>query len=253
MSIILTKTLPGKSQYSHSWMKRLWSRSTRRNSKASPTLVKTWCPEQPLPVKFGDAASRGAGKIPIFPSDGLELLLPGAPVPCPPSIYCIPSPRGQLLPPPTWWPEALLVPVSPVLQNCAGPAVHWTLCWVWSVGKPGFAPRGLLVRKELQVFYCKEKKEEKKQDSGSVFEHRVLTILASPHSSPPPTTCPPLPFCPDEKRRLVLLQPKGQRPQGMPRKERGWKTPWSAPCVGLLWNGSLSFALVLDLRHAKVV
>lgn len=177
-------------------------------------------------MKSGDAASRGAGKIPIFPSDGLELLLPGAPVPCPPSIYCIPSPRGQLPPFHLMTRGTVGSRLTSTAESCRLSSsldpllslVCWQawLCSSGASGKEGTS--GLLLQR-------KEGRKKASKTLALFLNIRVLTILASPHTSPPPTTCYPLPFCPEEKKRLVLLQPKGERPQGVPRKERGWKTP----------------------------
>ena len=78
--------------------------------------------------KILKAASRGAGKIPIFPSDGLELLLPGAQSLVHPLFIAFPHPGASSSPLPPDDQKALLILVSPVLQNCAGSAVHWTHC-----------------------------------------------------------------------------------------------------------------------------
>ena len=77
-------------------------------------------------MKCGEAASRGAGKTPIFPSDGLELLLPGAQSLVHPLFIAFPHPGASSSPLPPDDRKALLILVSPVLQNCAGSAVHWT-------------------------------------------------------------------------------------------------------------------------------
>lgn len=185
-------------------------------------------------------------------SEGLELLLlPRAPTPCPLSIYCIPLPQAtsSLLPPGDQ--KALLVLVSPVMQNRIGSAVGWTHCRVWSVGKPGSTPWGLLAVKQLHFFYWKEKKKKKrKRDySGSAIGHRVPTILASPPSRPlPAALCPSV-----QEKRLVLLRREGGHPWGVPVKERDWEVHRLATCVGLLWNGCFLLALVLAFGHAKVV
>lgn len=125
-------------------------------------------------------------------SEGLELLLlPRAPTPCPLSIYCIPLPQAtsSLLPPGDQ--KALLVLVSPVMQNRIGSAVGWTHCRVWSVGKPGSTPWGLLAVKQLHFFYWKEKKKKKGNETTlallSDIESRQFSLLLPPDPCLPPS------------------------------------------------------------------
>lgn len=132
-------------------------------------------------------------------SEGLELLLlPRAPTPCPLSIYCIPLPQAtsSLLPPGDQ--KALLVLVSPVMQNRIGSAVGWTHCRVWSVGKPGSTPWGLLAVKQLHFFYWKEKKK-KKETRLLWLCYRTSSPDNSRFSSLQTPACRPLPFCPGEE------------------------------------------------------
>lgn len=69
----------------------------------------------------------------------------------------------------------------------------------------------------------------------------------------PPAPRPAILCLSVQERRPMLLQPEGGHPQGMPVKERPWEMHRLAACVGLLWNGSFSLALVFALGHAKVV
>lgn len=117
---------------------------------------------------------------------------PRSPVPCPPSIYCIPSPRGQLLPTSTWWPEGTLdsrltstaelcrfsSSLDPLLSLVCWQA--W-LCSSGASGKEGTS--GLLL----------QRKEGRKKASKTLalflnIESWQFLLLLTPVPHPPPAT-----------------------------------------------------------------
>lgn len=154
-------------------------------------------------------------------------------------VHCLfiafPCPRPPP-PPPTWRPEGALGSCLTSNTDSLGQQLACIHCRVWTVGKPGSTPQGLLAVKQLQFFYCKEKKKESKQTRRLWLccWTQILTPLASFPSCAP--ACHP---CPSvlEKRLVLLRTHKGRRPQGMPSEGGRPEMQGLASWVGLLWNG----------------
>lgn len=103
-------------------------------------------------------------------------------------------------------------------------------------------PGGSCQRSSFSSFTAKENSKEKANKKTLALlldiESQQLMLLVPP-APPPAILCPSV-----QEKRSVLLQPEDGHPQGMPMKESTWEVHGLAACVGLLWNGSLSLALV---------
>lgn len=145
---------------------------------------------------------------------------PRSPVPCPPSIYCIPLTLGPAPHPHfhlmtrrhSWFSSHQYCRIVQA-QQFTGPLLS-LVCWqAW------LCSLGASVRKDPRSFTAKKRRKRKsKQDLRALFlniESWQFLLLLTPVPHPPPATS----SYPEEKKRLVLLlSPRVSASLGVPRK-----------------------------------